>query len=150
MLFGGSGERLVRALEDSLRADVDPAAGGHLPEHRQPERLEPPELVPGRPAGHEHRVRDQHARRLRMRPEDADRLSALDEHRLVVPEPQERAYELLQAGVIARGLARAAVDDERLRVLGNLRIEVVEQHPQRRLRLPRARVQLRPARRANA
>ena len=85
-----------------------------------------------------------------MRPEDADRLSALDEHRLVVSEPQERAYELLQAGVIARGLARAAVDDERLRVLGDLGIEVVEQHPQRRLRLPRARVQLRPARRANA
>src|SRR5687767_6946132 len=35
-------------------------------------------------------------------------------------------------------------------MLGDLRIEVVEQHPQRRLRLPRPRVQLRPARRANA
>ena len=84
VLLGRGRERLVRPLEDSLRADVDPAACGHLAEHRQPERLQPAELVPRRPAGHEHRVRDQHARRLRVRPEDPDRLAALDEHRLVV------------------------------------------------------------------
>ena len=66
-------ERLVGALEDPLRADVDPRPGRHLTEHRQPLRLEPAELVPGRPARHEQRVRDQHARRLRRRPEDARR-----------------------------------------------------------------------------
>ena len=42
------GERLVRALQD-LRADVDPRAGGHLPVHRQAQRLQSPELLPCRP-----------------------------------------------------------------------------------------------------
>ena len=65
VLLGRRREGLVRALEDPLRADVDPAPGRHLAEHRQPERLEPAELVPGRPARDEHRVRDQHARRAR-------------------------------------------------------------------------------------
>src|SRR4051812_10033470 len=32
-------ERLVRPLEDPLRADVDPRPGGHLTEHRQPHRF---------------------------------------------------------------------------------------------------------------
>ena len=42
----------------------------------------------------------------------------------------------------ARGLAGAAVDDEVLGVLGDLGVEVVHQHPQRRLGLPRPRGQL--------
>ena len=42
-------EALVGALHDALAADVDPGAGGHLAVHRQPEVLEPAELVPGRP-----------------------------------------------------------------------------------------------------
>ena len=42
-------EGLVGALQDALRADVDPRAGGHLPVHREAELLEPAELVPGRP-----------------------------------------------------------------------------------------------------
>jgi hypothetical protein len=45
------GERLVGALQDALGADVDPRARRHLAVHRQPERLEPAELVPGRPLG---------------------------------------------------------------------------------------------------
>ena len=64
-------------------ADVDPRAGGHLAVHRQPEVLEPAELVPRRPFGHEVRVGDQHARRPLVRAEDADRLARLDEQRLV-------------------------------------------------------------------
>src|SRR5690606_41488810 len=34
-LGGDGGERLVGALQDALRADVDPGPGGHLPVHRQ-------------------------------------------------------------------------------------------------------------------
>ena len=49
----------------------------------------------------------------------------------------------------ARRAAGAAVDDELLGLLRDLGVEVVQQHPQRRLGLPRARVQLRPARRAD-
>ena len=43
------GEALVGALHDALGADVDPRPRGHLPVHRQPEVLEPAELVPASP-----------------------------------------------------------------------------------------------------
>ena len=90
VLLARGAERLVRPLEDPLGADVDPRAGGHLPEHRQPLGLEPAELVPRRPRRNEQRVRDQDARRVGMRPEHADGLARLDEERLVVAEAQER------------------------------------------------------------
>ena len=149
MLFPCRCERLVRPLKDSLRADVDPAAGGHLPEHRQAQRLEPAKLVPGRPARHEQRVRDQDARRARVRTENADRFPALHEQRLILAERQQRAHDRAQGVGVPSGLARPAVDDQLLRPLGDLRIEVVEEHPQRRLRRPRAGVQLRAARGAD-
>src|SRR5687768_6389453 len=44
-------QRLERSLQDALRADVDPRPGGHLAVHREPEPLEPVELVPVRPRG---------------------------------------------------------------------------------------------------
>ncbi len=85
------GERLVGALQDALRADVDPAAGGHLAVHRQAHRFEPAKLLPGRPFRHEQAVGDQHARRQLMRAHHADRLAGLHEQGLVV-------FELAQGG----------------------------------------------------
>ena len=90
VLAGALGEGLVGALEDALRADVDPRAGRHLAVHREPERLEPAELVPGGPARHQVRVGDQHPRRLVVGAEHADRLAALHQQRLVVLQPPER------------------------------------------------------------
>ena len=140
MLFGRRGERLIRPLQDSLCADVDPRARGHLPEHRQAERLEPAELLPGRPARHEQRVRDQDARRTGMRAEDPDRLPALHEQGLVLAELEQRADDRPERLGIAGRLPGAAVHDELLRPLGDLGVEVVEQHSQGRLGGPRARV----------
>jgi hypothetical protein len=149
VLLTGSHERLVGALQDALAADVDPASSSHLAEHRQAERLKSAELVPGGPARDEQRVRDQDARSSGARPEDSDRLTALNEHRLVVAERQQRADERAQRLGIPRRLSRAAVDDELLGPLGDLRVEIVQQHSQRRLRRPRARVQLGAARRTD-
>ncbi len=112
VLAGALGEGLVGALQNALRADVDPRAGGHLPVHRQAERLEPAELVPGRPARHEVRVGDEHARRFLVGAEDADRLPALHEQRLVVREPPQRVDDAMVGRPVAGRLARAAVDDE--------------------------------------
>ena len=142
--LAGGAKRLVGALEDALGADVDPGSRRHLPEHRQPLGLEPAELVPGRPLRHEQRVRDQHARRALVRPEDAYRLAGLHEQRLVVTQPQKRPDDVPQGLVRSGRPPRAAVHDEVLGMLGDLGIEVVEQHPQRRLGLPRQRVQLGP------
>src|SRR5262245_42143070 len=47
----------------------------------------------------------------------------------------------------ARSAAGPAVDHEALGMLRNLGIEVVEEHPQRRLGIPAERVERRPARR---
>ena len=100
------GEALVGALHDPLAADVDPRAGGHLAVHRQPERLEPAELVPGGPLADQVRVRDQHARRPLVRAEHAHRLAGLDEQRLVVGERPQRAHDRVEGLPGARRLAR--------------------------------------------
>src|SRR5262249_1461368 len=85
-----------------------------------------------------------------MRAEDADRLSALDEQRLVLPKLEQRADERSQRFVISCSLAGPAVDHEVLRPLGDLGIEVVQQHPQRRLSLPGTRVERASSRRRDA
>ena len=138
------GEGLVGALQDALRADVDPRAGRHLAVHREPERVEPAELVPGRPARHQVRVGDQHPRRLLVRPEDADRLAALDQQRLVVLQPAERGHDPLVALPVPRRLAAPAVDDQLLGPLGDRGIEVVHQHPERGLLVPALAGERRP------
>ena len=130
-LVGDRRERLVGALEDALGADVDPRAGRHLAVHRQPERVEAPELVPRRPVADEVGVGEQHARRPLVRLQHADGLAGLDQQRLVVLQRLQRALDRVQRRVVTRRLARAAVDDQLLGVLGDVRVEVVVQHPQR-------------------
>ena len=88
---GDLGEALVGALHDALacrcrstsrRSSARTSSG--------PSCLEPAELVPRRPVGHEVRVGDQHPRRPLVRAEDADRLARLHEQRLVVAERAQR------------------------------------------------------------
>ena len=143
------GERLVRALQDALRPDVDPRARGHLAVHHQALALELAEDVPRRPLADEVGVGDQDPRRPRVGPDDADRLAGLDEQRLVVAEPAKLADDGVERLPAPRGAARPAVDDEVIGVLRDLRIEVVHEHPQDRFLLPAAAGQLGPARRAH-
>ena len=93
-------------------ADVDPGAGGHLAVHHQALAIELVEMVPGRPVRHEVGIGDQHARRVGVGAEDADRLARLDEQRLVVLEPAQRRDDAVEALPVARRPADAAVDDE--------------------------------------
>ena len=86
VLAPGLGEGLVGALDDALRADVDPRAGGHLAVHHQALAVELVEVLPRRPFRHEVRVGDQHARRVGVRAEHADRLARLDQQRFVVAQ----------------------------------------------------------------
>ena len=84
VLAAGLRERLVGALHDALAADVDPRAGRHLAVHHEALAIELVEVLPRRPARHEVRVGDEHARRVRVRLEHADRLAGLDQQRFVV------------------------------------------------------------------
>ena len=124
-------EGLVRALDDALRADVDPRARGHLAVHHQPGAIELVEALPGRPFRNDVGIGDEHPRRILVRREDADRLAGLDEQGLVLVEPLERLDDLVEALPVAGGAPDAAIDDQALRVLGDLLVEVVHQHPDR-------------------
>ena len=145
VLAGQLGERLVRALEDPLGPDVDPGPGGHLAVHHQALALELAEDLPGRPVADEVRVRDQDPRRPLVGPEDRDGLAGLDEQRLVVGEGPELADDRVERVPAPRRAAGPAVDDERVGVLGDLRVEVVHQHPEGGFLRPAAAGQLRPA-----
>ena len=124
-------ERLVRALQDPLRADVDPRPRGHLPVHREPEGLEPAELLPRGPLGDEVAVRDQHAGRPFVRLHHTDRLARLDQQGLVAFETAKLPHDRVECLPGTRRPAGAAVDDQIVGALGHLGVEVVHQHAQR-------------------
>ena len=131
MLAAHFSEGLVRALNDALRADVDPAAGGHLAVHHQPLAIEFVEHLQVRPFGHEVGVGDEHPGRVLVGAERADRLARLDEQGLVFLEPFQCFDDLVEALPVARGAADPAIDDQVLRILGHLVVEIVHRHSHR-------------------
>ena len=144
-LAGNSAERLVRALQDPLGADVDPRAGGHLAVHHEALALQLAEVLPRGPIPHEVGVRDQHPRRPLVGAEYPDGLAGLDEQGLVVGEGGERGDDGVEGLPAAGGAAGPAVHHELVGVLGHLRIEVVHEHAQRRLLRPAAGSEFEPA-----
>jgi len=137
---------LVGALEDALGADVDPGTGGHLAVHGEAEGLEAPELLPVGPVADQVGVGDEDARGPLVGLHHADRAAGLDEHRLVLLQGAQRADHGVEGAPVTGGLAGAAVDDELVGVLGDLRVEVVLQHPQSGFLLPSQGAQFRTAR----
>ena len=129
--------------------DVDPRAGGHLAVHRQAGALELAELLPRRPVRHQVGVGDQHAWRIGRGAEDADRLAGGDQQRLVVLEAAKLGHDGVEGLPRPSRAPGAAVHDQVVRILGNLGIEVVHEHPQRRLLLPALAGELGAARRAH-
>ena len=64
MLASDFDEGLVGALNDALRADIDPRSRRHLAVHHQALAVEFVEMFPCRPMRNEIGVRHQHARRV--------------------------------------------------------------------------------------
>ena len=124
-------EGLVGALDDALRADVDPGAGGHLAVHHQSAAVEFVKMFPVGPMRDDVRVGDQHAGRVRVGFEHADRLARLHQQRFVVLQAAEGLDDFVEALPIAGGPAHAAVDDQFGGPLGDFRVEIVHYHPQR-------------------
>jgi hypothetical protein len=116
VLAAGLGKGLVGALHDALGADVDPAAGRHLAVHHQALAVEFVEVLPGGPVRHQVGVGDQHARRVGMGAEHAHRLAALHQQGLVLAQAAQAGQDLLEAVPVARGLADAAIDHQRVGV----------------------------------
>jgi hypothetical protein len=138
----GGGEGLVGALQDALGADVDPRPGGHLAVHHEALAIELAEVLPGRPAADQVGVGDEDPGRLVVGLPHADRAARLHQQGLVALEPPQLADDRVVVGPRPRGLAQAAVDDEIARPLGDVGVEVVHEHAQRRLLRPALAVQL--------
>ena len=107
------------------------------------------EVVPGGPTRHEVGVGDQHARRVRVRAKHTDRFAGLDQQSFVVLKRLQGGYDGVEILPRARRPADAAVDDEFVRVLGDIGVKVVHQHPQRGLGQPAFGVECGTARRAH-
>ena len=71
-----------------------------------------------------------------MGAEYADRLAGLDQQGLVVFQSAQRGDDGVETFPIARGAADAAIDDQLLRSLGDIGVQIVHQHAQRRLGQP--------------
>ncbi|OPZ72962.1 MAG: hypothetical protein BWY83_00375 [bacterium ADurb.Bin478] len=136
IFFRTGGKGLKSALQNPLAADINPTARGHLTVHGQAQRLEPAEFIPGRPSGHQQRVGDQNPRRIFMRSEYRHRFAGLNQQRLIILKPFQRIDDRMITLPVPRRFAGAAVDDELMRTLGDLRIQVVHQHAQSRLLHP--------------
>ena len=126
--LGAGRQRLVGALQDALGADIDPAAGGHLAVHRQPHPLVLAEVLPVRPVRHDQAVGDQHARCPFVGAEHAHRLARLHQQSLVTAQLAQRRENAVETRPVARGAARAAVDDQLGGLLRHVRIQVVLDH----------------------
>ena len=57
-LLAGRGKSLVSALENALRADINPQSRRHLPIHGRPKSVQATELLPISPIRHQHGVRN--------------------------------------------------------------------------------------------
>src|SRR5262249_14143106 len=136
MLPPGSSKSFKRTLHDSLATDVNPRTGRHLSVHRQSHPLEPIELGVIIPLTDKIRVRDQNPRGFIMRAEFPDRLSRLNEKRFVVFELTQHANDCVETSPASRGAASSAVNNQSIGVFSDVRIEVVHQHPHRRLLVP--------------
>ena len=137
--FSARGECLVGALQDALRADIGPGAGGILAIHHQAFGFEHAVMIPGRPFADEIGVGGEHARARRRGAEYGDRLAGLDHQRLVVGEVLQRGDDGVEAFPVARHLSRSAVNDQLLRPLAVR--ERVLQHAQQALLPPAAAAQ---------
>ncbi len=128
VLIRAFGEGLVRPLQDSLGADVDPRAGRHLAVHGQAHGIQTTEFVPVAPARYQMRIRNKDTRRLFMGTEHADWLSGLDNQRLVILQALQRGDDTMIGLPISCGLSPTSVHDQLFRMLGNRRVQIVHQH----------------------
>ena len=136
VLVGDLGEGRVGPLQDPLGADVDPRAGRHLAVHHQALVLELAEVLGGGPARHQQRVGDQHPRRALVGAHHAHRLARLHQQGVVRRHRAQRVDDRVEGLPGPGGPAVAAVDHQVVRPLGDLRVQVVLQHPQRGLGSP--------------
>ena len=126
-------EGLVGALHDALTADVNPGTGRHLPVHHQTLAVQFIKMLPVRPLGNQVGIGDQNARGVHVGTKDANRFAGLNQQGLVFFEFLEHRDDPVETLPVTCRAADTAIDHQRLRVLRDLRVEVIHQHAHWRL-----------------
>ena len=140
---------LIRALHNALRANVNPATGGHLAVHEQSLAIQFVKMFPIRPFRHEVRVRQQHARRIGMGFEHTHRFARLHQQRFILIQIFQRRQNRVIARPVARRTTDAAVHHQMLRILRDFGVQIILNHAVCRFGQPVFTVQLRTARGAD-
>ena len=140
---------LIRALHNALRANINPATGGHLAVHEQSLAIQFVKMFPIRPFRHKVRVRQQHARRIGMGFEHTRRFARLHQQRFILIQIFQRRQNRVIARPIARRTTDAAVHHQMLRILRDFGVQIILNHAVRRFGQPVFTIELCAARGAD-
>ncbi len=143
------GKGLKRALNNALTADVNPASCRHPTVHEQALAVEFIDVSPCAPFGNHVGVGQQHPWRIGVGLENVDRLAGLDQQCLVRLQRLEGRKGLVEALPVACRASDAVIDDQTLRILGHLFVQIVLKHPESRLDQPVLADEMIAFRRAN-
>ena len=136
MLFCECTECLVCALQNALCSDVDPRTGRHLTVHHEALAIQFLEVLPRGPTADEVRVRDQNAWGMLMCTKDTHGFARLNQECLIRFKSLETPNDGIERFPTTCSFASPAVHDQGVRLFGNLRIEVVHDHPKSSLLRP--------------
>ncbi len=136
MLAPGLGKGFIRALHNALRAYIDPAARCHLAIHHQTGLIQFVKMIPIRPVWHQIGIGDQNARRICMRLKNPNRFPRLHKQGLVCIQIFQLLYDLVKIRPCPRCPANTAIHHQLMRIFGHIGVQIIHQHPQRRLAEP--------------
>jgi len=128
MLAAGFDEGFIGALDDPLGPDIDPAARRHLPVHHQAELIEFVEMIPVGPMRNQVGIGDQHARRVLVGAENADRFARLHQERFFIVQRLQGRCDTVEIVPGPRRAADTTINNEFMRFFRNLRIKIVHHH----------------------
>ena len=121
-------QRVVGSVYDSLRPDVHPAAGGHLSVVRYAERGRAAEVLGVVEESDHKAVREDDARRGRMRAEESERMARLHYERLVLRDDFKIFFDEEVLHPVLADLPGLSVGDELVRIERHVEVEVVVDH----------------------
>ena len=127
-----------RAVDDALRPDIHIRSCGHLPILRHSEGVEPLPVVGLRVVGDHHAVGHHHARGVGVRREQPQRMPRVHHQRLAVGHLRQILHCEAVLRPVLEHRAVAAVGDQLVGMLSDLRVEVVLDHQHDGRRLPAA------------
>ena len=122
VLLRSGGESFIGALQNSLGADVNPTARGHLSIHHQTGAIKLIELFPVVPVADKVGIAEENARCVLVRTKNGDRFAGLYQEGLITFQGAEGFDDSVEAIPVAGGLSCAAIDDQVLRLFGHIGI----------------------------